>query len=130
MALEWLKTPAVLSTAAFLVSCNANPVLLGPTTCNDGWHSVSIGSRGACSHHGGVDRSHGFFGLRGGGVAAWLAYASAQRIVERRAERVKPVASSPAPLRADAPAPSKRSGDVSYYAKLMAERARRSSEPS
>ncbi|RSV14652.1 hypothetical protein CA235_11275 [Sphingomonas sp. ABOLF] len=29
----------------------------GPTTCRDGWASSSIGSRGACSHHGGVDRS-------------------------------------------------------------------------
>ena len=25
---------------------------------NDGWHSPSIGSRGACSHHGGVN-NHG-----------------------------------------------------------------------
>ena len=26
-------------------------------TCRDGWNSSSIGSQGACSHHGGVDRS-------------------------------------------------------------------------
>jgi hypothetical protein len=25
--------------------------------CHDGWHSTSIGSPGACSHHGGIDRS-------------------------------------------------------------------------
>lgn len=29
------------------------------TTCRDGWHSPSIGRAGACSHHGGVDRSWG-----------------------------------------------------------------------
>lgn len=28
--------------------------------CHDGWHSLSIGKQGACSHHGGVDRSAGF----------------------------------------------------------------------
>lgn len=31
--------------------------ILGPATCRDGWASSSIGSRGACSWHGGVDRS-------------------------------------------------------------------------
>jgi hypothetical protein len=28
--------------------------LAGPLTCRDGWHSSSIGTRGACSWHGGV----------------------------------------------------------------------------
>lgn len=37
-------------------------LLLGPVTCKSGWRSPSIGSRGACSHHGGVeDRSWVFF---------------------------------------------------------------------
>lgn len=38
-------------------------VILGPARCRDGWHSSSIGSRGACSWHGGVDNSAGFFFL-------------------------------------------------------------------
>jgi hypothetical protein len=28
---------------------------LGPLRCKDGWVSYSIGRRGACSHHGGVE---------------------------------------------------------------------------
>ncbi|MGH8398718.1 MAG: hypothetical protein ACRETA_10810 [Gammaproteobacteria bacterium] len=28
-----------------------------PLVCQDGWPSGSIGRQGACSHHGGVDRS-------------------------------------------------------------------------
>lgn len=36
--------------------------LLGPLACKSGWRSPSIGSRGACSYHGGVeDRSWVFF---------------------------------------------------------------------
>jgi hypothetical protein len=33
--------------------------IAGAVTCRDGWASGSIGSRSACSHHGGVDRSKG-----------------------------------------------------------------------
>ncbi|MBN9454264.1 MAG: hypothetical protein J0I42_20195 [Bosea sp.] len=35
-------------------------LISGPLTCNSGWASPSIGSQGACSHHGGVDRLPGF----------------------------------------------------------------------
>lgn len=31
--------------------------IIGPTRCSDGWASPSIGKQGACSHHGGVNRS-------------------------------------------------------------------------
>ena len=50
--------------------------LLGPATCRDGWHSSSIGSRGACSWHGGVDRSRSGLGfiwlIAAGASGAWL----------------------------------------------------------
>lgn len=29
--------------------------LIGPTLCNDGWKSPSLGIQGACSYHGGVN---------------------------------------------------------------------------
>jgi hypothetical protein len=31
--------------------------LIGPIRCVDGWKSFSIGSQGACSYHGGVDKT-------------------------------------------------------------------------
>lgn len=48
--------------------------LLGPVTCRDGWASGSIGTQGACSWHGGVDRSRGglfFLYLFLGGFSGW-----------------------------------------------------------
>ncbi len=54
--------------------------MLGPATCRDGWASSSIGIQGACSWHGGVDRSKdtfAFFGATGAvfavgaGIARW-----------------------------------------------------------
>ena len=32
-------------------------ILIGGAVCSDGWASASIGRRGACSSHGGVDRT-------------------------------------------------------------------------
>lgn len=40
----------------FLLSFIGNQIV-GPTRCSDGWASPSIGKQGACSHHGGVNRS-------------------------------------------------------------------------
>lgn len=45
--------------------------VFGPTLCRDGWHSASIGRQGACSHHGGVDRSKNILPLIFTGLAAW-----------------------------------------------------------
>jgi Na+-driven multidrug efflux pump len=44
---------------AAIVSIVLLSYLLGPVTCRDGWHSLSIGRSGACSHHGGVS-GHGW----------------------------------------------------------------------
>jgi len=41
--------------------------------CTDGWRSTSIGSRGACSHHGGVDRWPLVFSMFLSGLLGYLA---------------------------------------------------------
>ncbi len=50
--------------------------LLGPVTCRDGWASPSIGSRGAYSWHGGVDRSRDMllwlYAAASGGLGYWI----------------------------------------------------------
>ena len=54
------RKPWIAGAAAFFLSLFVLGRLLGsPVTCRDGWHSPAIGKRGACSHHGGVDRSGG-----------------------------------------------------------------------
>lgn len=63
--------------------------------CASGWVSSSIGSRGACSHHGGVDRTRGtlafFFSLGVAGYAARRTYlkleTSPEDIPVQRVER-------------------------------------------
>jgi hypothetical protein len=52
-------TPFRVGLLAFLLSLFVMSGLVGPATCVDGWHSPSIGRPGACSWHGGVDRSSG-----------------------------------------------------------------------
>jgi len=47
--------PIVLGIICFIVSAIILRMIFGPLTCADGWASSSIGSRGACSHHGGVE---------------------------------------------------------------------------
>lgn len=53
--------------------------------CEDGWRSGSIGTQGACSYHGGVDRSAAFFAFVGsllsGLFAVWICF-KAKVIVE------------------------------------------------
>ena len=50
----WLVGITVFLGAMILLS-----ILLGGAVCSDGWASASIGRRGACSSHGGVDRTVG-----------------------------------------------------------------------
>jgi len=81
MSKAWLAAIAV-----FLVSCNGLRMVVH-TTCGDGWHSPSIGRRGACSHHGGVDRIAGNLVLFGSGAAAWLAWSYIENREERRRQK-------------------------------------------
>ena len=57
--------PIVTAIVVFYVLRIAGSFFIGPTTCADGWHSPSIGRRGACSHHGGI-------GINGGAVLATI----------------------------------------------------------
>ena len=51
-------TIAVLVAIATFVLClYIGKSIVGPTVCNDGWASPSLGKRGACSYHGGVNRT-------------------------------------------------------------------------
>lgn len=70
-ATSWL-----FGLAAAVAIGGAGSQLTGPVTCRDGWQSPSIGRRGACSHHGGVDRSGRvwLFMALGGGVLGGLGF--------------------------------------------------------
>lgn len=59
------ERPIVTAIVVFFVLRIAGSFFVGPTTCRDGWHSPSIGRRGACSHYGGV-------GLNVGAVLATM----------------------------------------------------------
>jgi hypothetical protein len=41
----------------FLILFFIGHQIIGGTKCNDGWMSPSIGTQGACSHHGGVNHT-------------------------------------------------------------------------
>lgn len=57
-------------------------------TCRDGWRSPSIGSTGACSHHGGVDYQVDKYLLAAaaGGAIGFLTYFLSARIERRKSE--------------------------------------------
>ena len=48
------RHPFLAAFAVFVALRVLGSPLIGATTCRDGWASMSIGSRGACSWHGGV----------------------------------------------------------------------------
>jgi nitrate reductase cytochrome c-type subunit len=88
--LDWSKSIGVAAALAFQIAVG---VLSGPTTCADGWRSPSIGTRGACSYHGGVARGISLWVLvsLAIGFAAWgIADAnSPRRKREQEEERQK-----------------------------------------
>lgn len=66
----------------------------GPPTCNDGWASPSIGTRGACSWHGGVKREHSgikfFFSVGIGYLASYLYGRRRDAVLQRKSKEGKP----------------------------------------
>lgn len=52
-----LKLSIGVGVAVFIAGQIVLGTLLGPRSCSDGWESSSIGRRGACSSHGGVDQT-------------------------------------------------------------------------
>src|SRR5690242_11960719 len=74
-------TPFLLAAVAFVISVVVLSHLIGPARCRDGWASPSIGSRGACSWHGGVDHTPGilkFWASVAAAVGAW--YVSSRKL--------------------------------------------------
>jgi hypothetical protein len=72
----------VIAIAAFFILQSLLTIffdeVLGPVKCNDGYASSSIGRSGACSSHGGVDRSRdvwiGLLSVAGAGaIFIWCA---------------------------------------------------------
>lgn len=49
----------LIAFLAFIFLVVLGGYLAGGATCQDGWKSSSIGARGACSHHGGVESNGG-----------------------------------------------------------------------
>ena len=50
-----LRSPLFYGIATFIFCLVLFGIVLPAVTCIDGWESISIGSQGACSHHGGVN---------------------------------------------------------------------------
>jgi hypothetical protein len=70
-----LRSPLAVGIIAFFVALITISSFMGPTRCKSGWASASIGRRGACSHHGGVDHTPGTLlalGSLGIGLAAGM----------------------------------------------------------
>lgn len=65
------KHPITIGIICFFISIVALKLFFGPVSCVSGWVSPSIGSSGACSHHGGVaNQPIGILALIVG-VVAW-----------------------------------------------------------
>src|SRR4029450_11116080 len=68
-----LKPPLTIGIIVFVLSLITLDQVIGPANCRDGWASSSIGRQGACSWHGGVDRTPAvrrFLGSVLAGIAA------------------------------------------------------------
>lgn len=98
-----MRIPLAAGATVFLAALVLFVGQIPPATCRDGWQSPSIGLRGACSHHGGVERHGGLYLLSvllssGLGFAAHRGLAA---IIRRREERTFLATLTPPP--ADAP---------------------------
>lgn len=63
----------LIGICVFIGSMILLSILFGAAVCSDGWASPSIGRRGACSHHGGVDKTAGVIKLFLSIAATWWA---------------------------------------------------------
>lgn len=93
----WLVGIIVFLGAMILLS-----ILLGGAVCSDGWASASIGRRGACSSHGGVDRTVGaikFLLSIGATVWAVVAYSAGREkwLAKLRANSEIPITTTEIP---------------------------------
>jgi len=84
----------------FVVSAVLLHFLIGPpTTCNDGWHSPSIGRQGACSWHGGVNNTPQSLGFFASVLLGLIAFALSVWLEQRRVSQVQETAKDkPVPI--------------------------------
>ncbi|RWM79504.1 MAG: hypothetical protein EOR81_10870 [Mesorhizobium sp.] len=92
---DFLKKPAAIGALTFIATMIVVGMFMGPTTCNSGWASGSIGRRGACSHHGGVN--HGPAQLR---FITSILFGVAAGIFANKIQNGRPENSSPEALKA------------------------------
>jgi len=99
--------PAVVALIALVAGEVGLGTVLHASQCRDGWDSPSIGYRGACSHHGGVDRGPDFLrnllaiALAGG--ASWVAFRLRNPAIKSQGVPVPPPWPSPTPAAAPSP---------------------------
>lgn len=72
--------PFIVGIAAFFIVALTVSIISGPSKCNDGWASSSVGRQGACSSHGGVDRSKASLALTLGFIAGIAGFVGTRRI--------------------------------------------------
>lgn len=91
--------PWIIGIGTFVLVTILGSYVAGPTRCRSGWQSPSIGLRGACSHHGGVDRFSGglvFFLAIVSGVATAIIFREKGSAAELLSNyRAKPTTSLP-----------------------------------
>lgn len=73
------RSPIFYAILAFLISLFVIGLIMPDLVCMDGWGSPSIGSSGACSHHGGVNNTPVFIGLIACFAIAFFAWKKAKK---------------------------------------------------
>lgn len=122
-----LKNPFVVGILVFIFAGIVFGLISGPAVCRDGWHSSSIGTRGACSHHGGIKRGWGGILATIVGLAAgfwrYVTNESAEAAAREAARSPQPRSSAkPAPCTTETAAPPE-SAPQKYSESYLAERA-------
>jgi hypothetical protein len=69
-----VRGSGTISLAIFVIAYILLNNWAGPVTCKDGWASPSIGRQGACSWHGGVDRTRQNLAFWGSVLLGFVAY--------------------------------------------------------
>lgn len=74
-----LRNPLFYGISTFVLCLIIFGILLPAATCMDGWESSSIGSQGACSHHGGVDNVQNVIALFISGAIGFFVWSKADK---------------------------------------------------
>lgn len=84
------KLPWIVGAVALIVCAILFNIVEGPSRCNSGWQSPSIGKKGACSHHGGVaGRWSIVLAIASGAGSGFLTRHVQRSIAERREDKAR-----------------------------------------